>query len=134
MYGWNDSFGFDYNSIEDSKSMLEHNLRMMKGKLEVYKFTFTEEDVANQQVKSTTNIYNTTNNIYFERVTQYIENNYTAPDKGEILQKIDEIKGIINSIGSKEDKWSKLSKIGKWILDKSVDVGMQLLPLILGLK
>lgn len=47
MNGWNDSFGFDYKQIDKSASMLEQNLRMMKGKLESHKFTFSDDDATN---------------------------------------------------------------------------------------
>lgn len=138
LYGWHPDFGFIYNDISDSKEMLDHNLRMMKSKLESYRFYFNVEDTSKNPPSKITNINNSKNyyesNYYFDHVTQYIKNNYGSSDKQEILDKIDEIKTIINSSDSREDKWGKLSKIGKWIFDRSVDVGFQLLPLIMGLK
>ncbi len=135
MYQWNDSFGFDYNGMDSSRETLEHNLNMMKAKLDSFKYTFNVDDGAKNSQRKITNIYNTQyNNLYFEQVTQYIQNNYTLSDKDEILSKIDEIKQILKSSETKEEKWNRLSKIGKWVFDKSVDVGIQLLPMFLGLK
>jgi len=134
MFQWNDAFGFDYNGMDESRETLEHNLNMMKAKLESYMFTFNVEDSNKTTPSKITNIYNNQNNVYFEQVTQYIQHNYSSPDKNEILGQIDEIKKILKSNDSKDEKWSKLSKIGKWVFDKSVDIGMQLLPMFLGLK
>ncbi len=134
LYGWDDNFGFVYSNIDDSKEMLEHNLRMMKAKLESFRFYFNGEETSKNLPSKVTNIYSNQNNFYFEQVSQYIENNYSEPDKNEILSKISEINNILKSSDTKEVKWNKLSKIGKWVFDKSVDVGMQLLPLLLGIK
>jgi|LFRM01.1.fsa_nt_gb hypothetical protein len=49
----------------------------------------------------------------------------------EILLKIDELEKIINSSEKRSGKWNKIKSIGKWLFDKSVDVGTAILPLIM---
>lgn len=134
MFQWNDAFGFDYNGMDESRETLEHNLNMMMAKLDGYMFTDNVENITKTSPRKVTNIYNNQNNVYFDQVIQYIEHNYESTDKIEILNQIDTIKNILKSNDSKEEKWKKLSSIGKWVFDKSVDIGMQLLPMFLGLK
>ena len=52
----------------------------------------------------------------------------------EILQKIDELQTIIHSGDSKKSKWAKIKPFLTWLADKSVDVGITLLPLILKIQ
>ena len=49
----------------------------------------------------------------------------------EILGKIDELEAIVNSTERKTKKWENAKEIIKWAADKSVDVGIALLPLIM---
>ncbi len=46
-----------------------------------------------------------------------------------IHTKIDELKSIIESNDKKSEKWRKVKEIGKWVFDKSIDVGLAILPL-----
>jgi len=135
LYCWSDEFGFHYGDLETSNDMLEHNLRAMKSKLESLRFYFSEANNSNEQTPSkVTNIFNNKNNYYFDRVTNYVSNSYHESDKEEVLLKISEIEDILKSKDTREKKWSKLSQIGKWVFDRSVDVGLQLLPLFLDIK
>ena len=52
-------------------------------------------------------------------------------ETNQTLQKVDEIKAIVELKESKKSKWQKIKPILTWIADKSVDVGIALLPLIL---
>ena len=49
----------------------------------------------------------------------------------ETLAKIDEIKAIVELKEPKKSKWQKIKPILAWLADKSVDVGIALLSLIL---
>ena len=49
----------------------------------------------------------------------------------EILNKIDEIETIVNSSERKNKKWEKVKEIITWLLDKGIDVAIQLIPSIL---
>ncbi|MDD4000052.1 MAG: hypothetical protein PHX62_04065, partial [Bacilli bacterium] len=124
-------FGFFPNYLENSRDMLVSNLKNMKSKLETYKYQVNaiEGKVPKISVSLSQNqIMNLT--VSFNQVIYNIQNsNYH--DKDEIISKINELELIINSNIPKNDKWEKLKKIGKWIFDKSVDVGISLLPLIL---
>lgn len=49
----------------------------------------------------------------------------------DILQQVNKLEEIINSKERKTKKWEMCNGIIKWIADKSLDVGISLLPLIL---
>lgn len=131
MYCWNDKFGFYSNDLENSREMLLINLKNMKNKLftYTYKVNAIEGMVPKVGISLSQNqIMNIT--VSFSQVIEKIEkSNYE--DKSEILSKIHELEDIINSNIPKKDKWEKVKNIGKWIFDKSVDVGIALLPLML---
>ena len=47
---------------------------------------------------------------------------------------MDELEKIVKSSESRSKKWENAKEIIKWIADKSVDVGIALLPLLLRIK
>lgn len=55
----------------------------------------------------------------------------TDKETEEILAKITELEEIINSKDKKKTKWEKAKAVLVWLADKSLDVGMALLPLLL---
>lgn len=72
--------------------------------------------------------------ITFEDVKNEIDKmdeKLSAKEIQEIKNKIDEMQQIIESKDRKTSKWNKLGSILRWLADKSVDVGIALLPLIL---
>jgi len=72
-------------------------------------------------------------NISFEDVKKQIEDMSGLSDSEtkDTLDKIDEIKTIVESKELKKTKWQKVKPILLWLADKSVDVGITLLPLLL---
>lgn len=52
----------------------------------------------------------------------------------EILEKIIEIENAVKVNDSKKTKWEKIKPALKWLADKSLDVGMVILPLLLKLQ
>ena len=72
-------------------------------------------------------------NITFEDVKKQIEDMSGLSDEEtkETLTKIDEIKAIAELQEPKKTKWQKVKPILNWLADKSVDVGIALLPLLL---
>lgn len=72
-------------------------------------------------------------NISFEDAKHQIEemSGLSDVETRDTLSKIDEIQVIANSGDSKKTRWQKLSPILKWVADKSVDVGIVLLPLLM---
>ena len=72
-------------------------------------------------------------NVSFSDVRQQVENMTALKEEEiqEILQKIDELEQIANSNERKTKKWKGLNGVLKWIADKSVDVGIALLPLVI---
>ena len=49
----------------------------------------------------------------------------------DILSKVNEIESVVNSGSSKKSKWEKIKPILIWLADKSFDVAMTVLPLLL---
>lgn len=125
-----------YHSIgmEDARD----NLYMMKEKLETYKYQMNavqlpKPEVSNSQVVNVTNSVNV--NVTFEQVRKEVEEmtSLTNKDTEEILKKISEIEEVVKSKDSKKSKWEKVKPVLTWLADKSCDVGIALLPLLLKL-
>ena len=112
------------------------NLKMMKAKLETYKYQMNavqlpKPEVSNSQVVNVTNSVNV--NVTFEQVRKEVEEmtSLTNKDTEEILEKISEIEEVVKSKDSKKSKWEKVKPVLTWLADKSCDVGIALLPLLL---
>ena len=75
-------------------------------------------------------------NITFEQAREKIEEmtSLTHNQTKEILEKIDEIESIIKEDDSKKTKWEKFKPILTWLADKSFDVAMTILPLLLKMQ
>ena len=139
MYGYAPKFGFNYELI--GVSSLIHNLELMKAKLEGYTLglekptqkSYSPSNSVNVNV-SNTNEVNVT--VSFEQARQQIEDMTSLTDKEteEILAKITELEEIINSKEKKKTKWEKAKDVLVWLADKSFDVGMALLPLLLKIQ
>lgn len=126
----------DYNWVTDL-NQLERNLNMYLETLQS-----KTRSVKGKQTVPSVNVYNNNYNsnsiaisINYEQVKQKIDDMtaLSSQETDEIKARIDEIKAIIESKDNKKSKWSKLNNIIKWIADKSVDVGIALLPLLLQL-
>lgn len=112
------------------------NLKMMKAKLETYKYQMNavqlpKPEVSNSQVVNVTNSVNV--NITFEQVRKEVEEmtSLTNEQTQEVLDKIFEIEEVVKSKDSKKSKWEKVKPVLTWLADKSCDVGIALLPLLL---
>lgn len=74
--------------------------------------------------------------VSFEQAREQIEDmtSLTNEETEEILAKISELEEIINSKDKGKHKWEKAKKVLVWLADKSFDVGMVLLPLLLKIQ
>ncbi len=134
-YFANGSF-YDINSMNEAT--LRHNLLVLKNKLIAFKnygYKNRESVAGNKGINIQNNQYATqtqTVNISFEAVKKQIEDMTALSDAEtkETLHKIDEIKAIVELKEPKKSKWQKIKPILIWLADKSVDVGIALLPLI----
>lgn len=137
MYGYTDSFGFAYDML--SKEALIDNLSMMKPKLEAFIHGWNVVAQPTRHTISTTPDVNVTVNnnvsvnITFDQVRSQIEEmtSLTSEETKEALEKVSEIESVAQGIGSKKTKWEKLKPIFAWLADKSFDVAMTILPLLL---
>ena len=141
MYGYIDNQGFSYEYL-DIDSLI-HNLTLMKHSLEG--FAMGLDITAKKSYDSSkNNVSVTVNNkvendveisisITFDQARQQVKNMTSLTDKQtqEILDKITEIENTVNESGTKKSKWEKIKPILVWLTDKSFDVGMTLLPLLL---
>ncbi|MEA4929253.1 MAG: hypothetical protein VB104_11345 [Candidatus Limiplasma sp.] len=72
----------------------------------------------------------------FNTVIEQVSNmpGLSEKETQETLEKVNEIMAIVESKESQKTKWQKLKPILVWIADKSVDVGIALLPLLLKIQ
>ena len=123
----------NYGLLEDKKEKIISNLLMMKSKLETYVFGMNAVSV-HETPSTTVNVNTNLNlNISFEQVCSQIEDMTSLTDEQtkEILDKVAEIKTVVDSTGSKKSKWEKIKPVLTWLADKSFDVAMTILPLLL---
>lgn len=125
-----------YGHLVEHPNCVVENLEMMKAKLETYKYQMNavqlpKPEVSNSQVVNVTNSVNV--NVTFEQVRKEVEEmtSLTNKDTEEILEKISEIEEVVKSKDSKKSKWEKVKPVLTWLADKSCDVGIALLPLLL---
>lgn len=121
---------------------LNYNLKQIYNKLMAFKAAGYPSlnyipDSENRKIEMI-NI-NENNNLVimsFDEVRQEVKNMSCLTDIEikEIISKINVIEEIVKSPESKSEKWGKFKPIIKWIADKSFDVGVTLLPLILKIK
>ena len=136
LYGCVPGYGINYEVIDVDD--LIHNLQIMKPKLEgfiegwnvIAAPTATATTVPEINVNTTTNVNIT---ISFEQVRSKIEDMTSLTDEQtkEALEKVAEIESVVKGEGSKKSKWEKIKPILVWLADKSFDVAMTILPLLL---
>lgn len=136
FYCYIKDFGFDNESL-DLESLV-HNLKLMRAKLEGYSMnlktsnqrTYSPNNSVNVNVSNSNEI-----NIYvsFEDVRRQIEDMTSLTDKQtkDLLEKVSEIESVVKGDGNKKSKWERIKPILTWLTDKSFDVAMMILPLLL---
>lgn len=125
-----------FNVLEDQPHQITDNLKFIKAKLETFQYQMNAvslPDLPATQVNVTTNVGV---NITFEQVRSQVEDmsSLTTEQTQEVLEKIKEIEETVKSTDNKKTKWEKVKPILKWLADKSCDVGIALLPLILKIQ
>lgn len=125
-----------FNKLKQYPDQLTENLKSIKAKLETFQHQMNAvslPELPTAQVNVTTNIGIS---ITFEDVRSQVEemSSLTTEQTQEVLEKIKEIETAVKSTGSKKAKWEKVKPILKWLADKSCDVGIALLPLILKIQ
>ena len=122
-----------YTMISDSDTSLQDNLDMMKAKLETYVF---QMNAVVPNISSAPQVNVTTNvniQITFEQARRQIADmtSLTEEQSKEALGKVSEIEAVVKGDGSKKTKWEKIKPVLIWLADKSFDVAMTMLPLLL---
>lgn len=125
-----------FDKLKEYPNHVTDNLRFIKSKLETFQYQMnavTLPDLPATQVNVTTNVGI---NITFEQVRSQVEemSSLTTEQTQEVLEKINEIEETVKSTDSKKTKWEKVKPILTWLADKSCDVGIALLPLILQIQ
>ena len=137
MWGYGDGIGFAYDML--GMDSLKENLTMMKPKLEAFIYGWNAAKQPSKYVPQTAPDVNVTVNnsvtvnITFEQVRAKIEDMTSLTDEQtkEALEKVSEIESVVKGDGSKKSKWEKIKPILTWLADKSFDVAMTILPLLL---
>lgn len=139
MYGYNDTFGFNYEFLGESS--LRDNLLTMKPKLEAYMQGWNNHSNTIDSSKSTSAVNVTVNNsvsisVSFMETRQKIEgmNALSREQSGEILEKVDELEKIHKEASPRKTKWDKVKPIISFAMDKGVDVAIAILSLIVQMK
>lgn len=140
LYNYNKDYGFVMQDYFDLDSAI-HNLIAIKNKLIAFRsYGYKNPPKAGKQSNSNISIENNltatqtqTITVSFEEARQKIENmsGLSDAETRETLDKIDEIRAIVELAEPKKTKWQKVKPILVWLADKSVDVGVALLPLLL---
>ena len=122
-----------FNVLKEYPNQVTDNLRLIKSKLETFRFQMNAvevPDTPSTQVNVTTNV---NVSITFEQVRSKIEDmtSLTEEQTKEALEKVSEIEEVVKGGGSKKSKWEKIKPILTWLAEKSFDVAMTILPLIL---
>lgn len=132
----NDGKRLYINHLKEDPSSLLDNLKMIQAKLQAFRFGVNA--IVTEQTPSTqVNVHNNIGvNITFEQVYNQIEEMTSLTDEQtrEVLDKLSEIKEIVESCGTRKSKWERIKPTLKWLADKSCDVGIALLPLILKIQ
>lgn len=137
MWGFTEGIGFAYDVLDVDS--LKENLSIMKPKLEAFMHGWNANGKTTRQMPANTpdvNVTvnnNVTVNITFEQVRAKIEDMSSLTDEQtkEALDKVSEIESVVKGDGSKKSKWEKIKPILTWLADKSFDVAMTILPLLL---
>lgn len=138
LYNFSTEYGFVSQDYFGFDSMI-NNVNAIKYKLISFK-SAGYKNISNYNNESNINIENILTatqsqivNISFEEVKKHIENmtGLSEEETLETLSKVDEIKAVVESQESKKSKWQKIKPILVWLADKSVDVGISILPLLL---
>ena len=140
MWCYSKDNGFDYYLM--GQDSLIDNLNQMKPKLEAYALGWNaSKKSSTSRSASTPNVNVTVNNeininITFEQAREKVQDMTSLTDEQtqEILDKITELEEIINSKDKKKTKWEKAKSVLVWLADKSFEVGMILLPLLLKIQ
>ena len=137
MWGYGDKIGFAYDML--GMDSLKENLTMMRPKLEAFMHGWNTAKQPTKYASPTmpdvnvTVNNNVTVNITFEQVRAKIEDmtSLTEEQTKEALEKVSEIESVVKGEGNKKSKWEKIKPILVWLADKSFDVAMTILPLLL---
>lgn len=137
MWGYTEGLGFSYDVL--GTDSLKENILLMKPKLEAFMHGWNANAQPVKYASRTTpdvNVTvnnNVTVNITFEQVRAKIEDMTSLTDEQtkEALDKVSEIESVVKGDGSKKSKWEKIKPILTWLADKSFDVAMTILPLLL---
>lgn len=126
----------NYKIIQYLKKVVEKlNTFKMMGYSEINKTDSPNIYIHNENNnRNENNLLNT--QITFQEAKQKIENMsvLTENEIEEILQKINQLEGVVNSSDRKSKKWENAKGIIKWVADKSFDVAKVIIPLVLKME
>ena len=133
LYGYYKGSNFFDDVRGDS---LIQNLKNIREKMNTYKNlnfpNLVQENKTNPMLQINNNNVMEVN-LTFEQLKDRVENITSVNDKeiDEILDKINEIEEICKSNDRKTKKWEKIKKILVWIMDKGIDVAIQVIPTVI---
>ena len=128
--------GLRLDRIREYPEYTTKNLMLIKSKLETFQYGMNAVSLPEPPATQVTVTTNVGINITFEEVRSQVREmtGLDSEQTQEALDKINEIEQVVKSTDSKKSKWEKVKPILKWLADKSCDVGIALLPLILQIQ
>lgn len=149
LYGKYSKSSQNFPNVETNSLALNNNISIyrvniikIKGFLTAYVANGCEDFGVSEPQKTSggvnVNVYNS-NEVNISNVVEVkkeIENmsGLTEEEIEEINSKIDALEEIIKSGDRKSKKWSNAKEIVKWMADKSVDVALTLIPLLMKIQ
>lgn len=121
---------------DDPQRVYLNNIQILLEKLELFRAlnyeNMTIEKEAGINISPTFN-NDITLNMTFDQVREKINSNenLTTKETQDAIEKINLLEQISQSSESRKKKWDMAKSILIWLADKSVDVGIALLPLFL---
>lgn len=128
-----DGSKFSLLYVENNPEYVKENLQIIQSKLKarLFEVNSVHDDLTNQTQVNINNYVSIS--VSFDQVRKDIENMsfLSNEETNDILKRITDIENILKSDEIKKKKWERVTPIIKWIADKSFDVGIALLPLVL---
>lgn len=122
-----------FPALQMHPNQVTDNLKMVRSKLEVFRYQANAVSLPKDAATHVNITNNVSVNISFEQARAKIEDMTSLTDEQtkEVLEKVDAIETIVKGDGNRKTRWEKVKPILTWLADKSFDVGMTIIPLLM---
>lgn len=137
LLGYSQNKGFVYYSTGLSEESVFQNLKVMKAKLIAFREGFNTIEIESGLVQSTDIRIDLQNKVNIELTFEDVRRNIneigtlSQSETDELIEKVNMLEKISLSSDPRKTKWEKIKPIVINLLDKGVDIVIQILPIIL---